>query len=170
MKWVTHQSVAVGTVVLLGLPHAMVGGTVLGAIFPDMIDHSISRMTPNPQKTFNAIHRGLSHWFGWYAVCVLFFALSAWYPRSFGGLHVNKDLLLFVGGLGIGGLFHVLLDMCTPSGVPLKPYKFKERFSLKLFSTGSPQEYLFLALILALFAALGFDDVPHALRSFQRMF
>ncbi len=169
MKWVTHQSVAVGAVVLLDAPHAMVGGTILGAILPDVIDQGISRMTPNPQKTFKAIHRGVTHWFGWYLLCALCFVLALWYPRSMGALHVDKNLVFLVGGLGFGGLFHILLDMCTPSGVPLSVFKPKQRFSFKLFSTGSPQEFLFLGLVLALYVALGFDDVSQILRTFQRI-
>ncbi len=169
MKWITHQSVPVGMALLLDWPHAALAGVAFGAILPDVIDMGISRMSPNPQKTFKAIHRGFTHWFGWYALLLLFWVLLYMYPRSMGALHLPLKQLYFLGGVAFGGMFHVLLDMCTPSGIPLLPFSQQKRFSLKLFSTGSPQEYLFLALVLALFAALGVDDFSGMLRQIQRM-
>ncbi len=175
MKWITHSTVAVGLAMTLGLPTSGLGGVALsgvalGSVLPDMIDHGISRLTPNPQKTFNAIHRGATHWFGWYVAMLIFLGLCANYPRSMGAYYMNFKLLYFVGGLGFGGLMHVLLDMCTPSGVPIFPFTKQKRVSLKLFSTGSVQEYLFLALTLGLFAALGDGDFSEVIRKVQRFF
>ncbi len=168
MKWITHQSVAVGPALILDWPSTAVAGVALGAILPDMIDMAISRMTPNPQKTFKAIHRGFTHWFGWYVALLIFWGLLYVYPRSMGALHLPLKQVYFLGGVALGGLFHILLDMCTPSGVPLFPFSQQKRFSLKLFSTGSAQEYVFLALVLALLAALGVDDFSSILRQVQR--
>ncbi len=175
MKWITHESVAVGTAMVLGLPTSGLGGVALagvalGAVLPDMVDMGVSRMTPNPEKTFKAIHRGVTHWFGWYVGMLLFVALCAEYPRSMGAYYMNLKGIYFLGGLGFGGLFHVFLDMCTPSGVPLLPFNSKKRFSFKLFSTGSVQEYVFLALVLGLLAALGDGDFSALLRQAQRIF
>ncbi len=175
MKWFTHISVAVGTATALGLPTSGLGGVALsgvafGAILPDMLDMGFSRMTPNPQRTFQAIHRGITHWFGWYVAMLIFIALCGNYPRSMGAYYMNLKLLYFVGGVGFGGLFHVLLDMCTPSGVPIFPFNKQKRVSFKLFSTGSVQEYVFLALTLALFAALGDGDFSEVIRKVQRFF
>ncbi len=175
MKWITHISVAVGTAHALGLPTSglggvALGGVALGAVLPDMIDHGISRMTPNPQRTFQAIHRGFTHWFGWYVLILAFIALCGQYPRSMGAYYMNLKMLYFVGGVGFGGLFHVFLDMWTPSGVPAFPFNKQKKVSLKLFSTGSPQEYLFLVLTLALFAALGDGDFSQIIRKTLRFF
>ncbi len=169
MKWITHKTIAVGAAVILELPPAFILTTLLGSVLPDIIDQRVSRMTPNPQKTFNAIHRGVSHWFGWYALLLSVWVLGIYYPRSMGSLHMDKTLLHCLGGLGFGGLFHIFLDMCTPSGVPLSLFSPKNRVSLKLFSTGSVQEYVFLGLVLSLFVAIGYDDFPALLRELQRM-
>ena len=63
-------------------------------------------------------------------------------PASLGSL--GRDALL---GLGFGGLSHVLLDMLTPSGVPLTPFSRQNKLSFKLCSTGSLGEYCFLACV-----------------------
>ncbi len=169
MKWITHQLVAVGTAIVLEMPPIAIAATFFGSVLPDIIDQKISRWSSNPQKTFNSIHRGLSHWFGWYALLYCFAEYAFANPRSF-GIDVGKEVLHILSGLGFGGLFHILLDMCTPSGVPLSPFKLKRRATLKLFSTGSVQEYMFLALAMFILVAWGYDDFPKIVSSVQDMF
>lgn len=154
MKWITHQTAAVGLALVWHLPPAGVLASCLGAVLPDMLDQRAARMTRNPQRTFNRIHRGATHWFGWW---LAIFLLAAWLPVP---PHVRAAVL----GLGFGGLSHVLLDMLTPGGVPLQPFSRKRRFSLRLCSTGSIGEYVFLAAMLgcfALFLGPRFEDVLH---------
>ena len=110
MKWITHQATAVAAALALHLPWEGVAAACAGAVLPDVLDQRIAGLAPTRrgrQKVFNAIHRGTTHWFGWWmAVCVAAFALS---PASLGSL--GRDALL---GLGFGGMRHVMLDMLSP--------------------------------------------------------
>lgn len=148
MKWMTHQTAAVGTALLLHLPLEGVLAACLGAVLPDMLDQQAARLSRNPQRAFNRLHRGATHWFGWWLA--LFLGASL--------LPVSPHWRAVALGLGFGGLSHVLLDMLTPSGVPLQPFSRQHKFSLKLCSTGSLGEYVFLAGMVILFAlAVGQD-------------
>lgn len=141
MKWITHQAGAIVSALVLGLPPAGVAAAWAGAIAPDVIDQRVSRLAPTRkgrQKIFNRIHRGTSHWLGWWLACL---ALAAWAPLPW----LAQDSL---AGLAFGGVSHVTLDMCTTRGVPLLPFSRRRNVSLGLFSTGSLGEWLFLALVL----------------------
>lgn len=147
MKWFTHQSIAVAAAIALHMPPVGIAAVALGAIVPDMIDHKIAGRGPNRQKIFNKIHRGVSHWFGWYVALLLCGMLLHLAPRE-------SDIVL---GLAFGALSHIALDMLTPSGVPLMPPfpflagpKGKGRISLNMCSTGSIQEYIFLVATVGL--------------------
>lgn len=181
MKWFTHQSLAAASAIALGMPVAAVGGAVAGAVLPDVIDHRVAALSPNRQRAFNQIHRGASHWFGWY-VALLLAALAApeFMPgllsglKSAGLLHgslgkVGQGVLASVmAGVAYGALSHVLLDMCTPSGVPLTPFSRKNKISLNLCSTGSLREYAFLAVSLVVLALLSGDRLRELGRVLQR--
>lgn len=141
MKWFTHQTVAVAAAIALHMPPVGIAAVAVGAILPDMIDHKIAGRGPNRQKIFNKIHRGASHWFGWYVAVLLGAMLVPLAPRE-------SDIVL---GLAFGAISHIALDMLTPSGVPLVPplpfvagLKGKGRVSLNMCSTGSVHEYIFL--------------------------
>ncbi|MBQ3060788.1 MAG: metal-dependent hydrolase [Desulfovibrio sp.] len=142
MKWITHQTAAVGAALALHLPPVGVAAACLGAVVPDMLDQRVARLAPTPsgrQRMFNRIHRGTTHWFGWWLA--LFLAALA--------LPLAPPAKALLSGLAFGGLSHVLLDMLTPQGVPWHPFSRKGRFSFKLCTTGSIGEYCFLALLLA---------------------
>lgn len=161
MKWMTHQTAAVGMALVLHLPFEGVLASCLGAVLPDMLDQRASRLSRNPQRAFNRLHRGTTHWFGWWLALFLGASLLPVPPHW-------KAVAL---GLGFGGLSHVLLDMLTPSGVPLHPFSRQNKFSLKLCSTGSAGEYVFLAGMIALFAVwVGHDfmDVLHQAERWMR--
>ncbi|MDR3357750.1 MAG: metal-dependent hydrolase [Desulfovibrio sp.] len=142
MKWITHQTAAVAAALALNLPPEGVLTACAGAVLPDMLDHRLSGLaltSRGRQRVFNRIHRGPTHWFGWWAVLLA------------GGMtaHISSASQAMLTGLGFGGLSHVLLDMCTPRGVPLRPFSRAGRLSLNLCSTGSLGEYCFLACIAA---------------------
>lgn len=138
MKWITHQTAAVGAALALHLPVAGIAAACLGAVLPDMLDQRLAGLAPTPrgrQRAFNRIHRGTTHWFGWWLALFLTAVL----------LHLPPLARAVLTGLGFGGLSHVVLDMLTPQGVPLRPFSRQGRFSLKLCATGSVGEYCFLA-------------------------
>lgn len=136
MKWVTHQSLAVAAACVLNMPLEGVLAVWAGSILPDLMEQRFTRLFGNRQKAFNRIHRGWTHWFG---VWLLFFIRDPSHP-----LPPLIGNILF--GLGMGGLSHVLLDMCTPAGVPMLPWSREKKLSLKICRTGGMGEYTFLAI------------------------
>ena len=144
MKWITHQAAAVAAALVLHLPVEGVVAACAGAVLPDVLDQRMAGLACSKkgrQRLFNAVHRGTTHWPGWWlALCglVVLFPLAALAGPG-------KNMLL---GLGFGGFSHVLLDMLTPAGVPLTPFSRRRKLSLKLCATGSLGEYCFLACVL----------------------
>lgn len=138
MKWITHQTGAILLATGLQLPWVGVAAAAAGAILPDVVDQRISGLgatRKQKQKIFNRIHRGNSHWFGWWLALALAALFAPLQP-------LVRDLM---AGLAFGSLSHVLLDMMTTRGVPLLPFTVKNKFSLHLCSTGKLSEYIFLA-------------------------
>lgn len=147
MKWVTHQTIAVGAAFMLGMPLMAIGAAWIGGIVPDVLDQKRAALSRNPQKAFNLIHRGTTHWFGWWlALWALGLALapSPWFEAQ-PIMNIAPILAYLLTGLGFGAFSHIALDACTTAGVPLTPFSRKHKFSLKLCRTGSAAEYLGLA-------------------------
>lgn len=153
MKWVTHKLVAVGAAYLMDMPLAGLGGALVGSVMPDVLDQRISGLFPNRQKVFNRIHRGATHWFGWWLALLL---AGMGYAEMHGAM---PPAWAAVAGVGFGGLAHVLLDMCTVSGVPLVPWSRKNKVSLALCKTGSAREYAFLGAAVLAFGFLARKDI-----------
>ena len=143
MKWITHQTAGVGAALALHLPLEGVVAACLGAILPDKLDQAIAKRSRNPQRTFNQIHRGTTHWFGWW-VAILLVACSHLVPP-----HWQPALL----GIGLGGISHVVLDMLTPSGC----------------STGSVGEYVFLGVMLVLLGFLLGPEMKELIRHVRQL-
>ncbi|MDD2967145.1 MAG: metal-dependent hydrolase [Desulfovibrionaceae bacterium] len=143
MRWITHQGVAVMAAIALGMPAPAVAATWAGAVLPDVMDQKIAAWAfRNKQAGFNKVHRGATHWFGlWLALWLG--ALFIGVPEDFLGMAAEVWHSM-MAGLGFGGLTHVLLDMCTPAGVPMVPWSRKNKVSLNLCKTGSWGEYAFL--------------------------
>lgn len=165
MKWFTHQTVAVAAAIALHMPPAGIAAVFAGAVLPDVIDFKLAGKGPQRQRNFNKIHRGISHWFGWYVLLLLCAMLLPLAPRE-------TDLAL---GMAFGALTHIALDMLTPSGVPLIPpvpmvgsAKGSGRISLNLCSTGSIQEYIFLVVTMAFFWLLAGDRMLQTLQKAVR--
>lgn len=154
MKWLTHQIVGAGTALLIGLPPPAVGAAWMGSIAPDVIDQKIAGLFPDKQKAFYKIHRRTTHWAGWW---LAMWGAALTVPGLADLVPGLNELPVLLTGLGLGGVMHVLLDMCTPSGVPLLPFSRTPRFSLNLCRTGSLGEYLFLAVALAVMWLIKYD-------------
>lgn len=141
MKWITHQTGAIVLGLALQLPAAGIAAASAGAILPDLADQKIAALAPGRrqrQKIFNKIHRGATHWFGWWLglfLAVLYFPLQP----------LASEI---AAGLAFGGLSHVALDMLTPHGVPLLPFARNRRVAIAMCGTGSAGEYVFLLLLL----------------------
>lgn len=141
MKWIMHQTGAILAASALAIPLPGIAAAWAGAVAPDWIDQAVCRMLGAPgkrQKIFNRIHRGTTHWLGWWlaSFCI---ALA---------LPLPAPLFALCIGFALGGVSHVILDMLTPQGVPVWPFSRKCKLSLPLCSTGKPSEYVFLAFLL----------------------
>lgn len=143
MKWITHQAGAAIGAAALGLPAAAIALSVAGAVWPDILDQRVSRLAGSSrkdrQKMFNRIHRGASHWFGWYAGLLLVISACP-LPAA------ARDCAV---GFALGAMSHVILDMLTPQGIPLLPFSRKGKLAAPLCITGHWSEYLFLAVMSA---------------------
>ncbi len=151
MKWVTHQTGALIAAMALELPLPCIAAACAGAIAPDLVDQKISGLAQGKrkrQKAFNKIHRGASHWFGWW---LAFFMAALLLPLP---AFANS----ICAGIAFGGLSHVMLDMLTPRGVPLLPVATGFRLSLRICSTGRWSEYVFLGAMIT--AAVIFMNNP----------
>ena len=142
MRWPTHQVAALGCGLLFHLPFPALVASLVGAVFPDVLDQRIAGLAlgkRGKQRLFNRIHRGTTHWFGlWLAL--LFFALARPVDLPF----------QLLAGVSLGALSHVALDMLTPQGVPVLPFSRRGRLAVPVCRTGGIGEYAFLALCVGL--------------------
>lgn len=126
MKWVNHVIIA-GSI-SVAIDPVLVPGAVLGATAPDWLEWLIS-----PIKRVK--HRGVTHYLVNWIATVLFFGLF-WDFRHLGF------------AFSLGGLFHILTDAMTISGIPVgwwsdrKFYLFGGRLK-----TGSPPEYMISGIV-----------------------
>jgi len=160
MRWMTHQVAGVGAVLMLDGPLLSLGGVIIGSTLPDVLDKTIASFSTNPQAAFNKIHRGTTHWFGWW-VLAYFLALSNVTPMP---------IRPFVFGLALGGLVHVIFDAITPMGVPLLPWSRKGRISLNLVSTGGVMEYVLLVSMCVFLYMVKGEQFLSAIRGIVRKF
>ena len=162
MRWVTHQVGALAARLWLNLPCAGLAAAWFGGILPDIMDQKLAGCFKDRQTGFNRVHRGFTHWPGlWLAG---FFATLCFLPPQMTVL--ARPLLI---GLFVGGLSHVVLDMLTVQGVPLRPFSRKNRISLKLCKTGGIGEYAFLATMLVLSWFFFSDRVVDLARSLTQI-
>jgi inner membrane protein len=126
MKWQNHVAIAAAVTVVVD--PILVPGAILGATAPDWLEWLIT-----PVRRVR--HRTVTHYLVVWAFAVGFF-LVFWDFHRIG--------LAF----SLGGLFHVLTDAMTISGIPMgwwsdrKFYLFGGRLK-----TGSPEEYMISAVV-----------------------
>lgn len=126
----------------INIGYAAISG--IGALFPDIDEpnSTIGRRIPGSFLVkFLFGHRGF--WHSLLAAALLYLILL--------GVASNAIAVLFVAGY----ISHLLLDACTPSGVPFL-YPIKRNYSLNLIKTGGIIEHAFLVVMLtALFFTTG---------------
>lgn len=160
MKWTTHQISAVGAAWAAGAGLPLLAGVFVGAILPDRLDQALASLYRDKQRGWGKVHRGPTHWFGWW----LLLGLAGLYAAP----PVPPPVMAVLAGIGMGGLSHVILDLLTPKGVPLWPFSRKGRLSLGLVKTGGFSEYLFLALVCLGLFLWKLPDLPPILQNLTR--
>ena len=152
MRWMTHQTAAVGLLLSLKFSIGAVVAGFFGSIVPDVIDQKLAKFfgfsKKGQQQVFGKVHRGFSHWFGLYLLIIIacdYLIIPQWLDE-------------IIIGFGLGGLSHVLLDMLTTKGVPILPLTKKPRLSIPICITGHISEYIFLVVMCLGFVVYSRDD------------
>jgi len=159
MKWQNHRLVSASLAFALTghiLPAACAWA---GSVFPDGVEYGTEACTGTQVK-----HRGLSHYFAIYAVCLIFFyelasgnvipnvPPAAFFPTMQGeweGIVPLVPSMLF--WLTFGCLCHIAEDFPC-GGIPF-PTPF-HRFPCRWFTIGSETEYLTAYLLTVFFPLL----------------
>jgi len=133
MRRTNHIVVGIFTANLLGLP---VFPAMFSAVLPDI---DIKWSQPFVNRGLFGSHRGITH----HAVIgVVFASISFWF-------YFHPSLVDYtIASFFVGYVSHLLADICTKSGIPY--WKNRNRFSLRLFSTGDALEYIFVWSIVIL--------------------
>ena len=135
----------------------MLGGVLLGSVLPDAVDMAIARKN---RSLFQRIHRGTTHWPGWYVLLLIGVQLGLPDERGLSrlveplfasaGQALAAQSALFgvaaVTGIALGALSHLLLDAFNPTGIPISPFGGKPRLILARIPTGTLGELGFLLL------------------------
>ncbi len=119
----------------INIGYAVISG--LGGLLPDIDEpnSTIGRRIPGSFIVkFLFGHRGF--WHSLLAAALVYLLIL--------GVTSSTFAVLFVAGY----ISHLLLDACTPSGVPFL-YPIKHNYSLNLIKTGGVIEYAFLVFLLA---------------------
>jgi inner membrane protein len=156
MKWLTHQAGALAAALALQADPGLSAGLVLGAVLPDLAEHTLSR---GNRALFFRIHRGFLHWFGLYLPLLVLVQ----------GLSLPPPTLLLLDGVLLGACSHLLLDALNPGGIPLFPFRRNPRLRLPLVATGSLGEWCILAAFLLLIGLGGYRLDPSWLHRLTRM-
>jgi inner membrane protein len=156
MKWVTHQAGALAAALAFQADPALSAGMVLGAVAPDLAEHTLSR---GNRKLFFRIHRGFFHWPGLYLPLLVLVQ----------GLSLPASSLLLLDGVLLGACSHLVLDGLNPSGIPLFPFRRNPRLGINLVATGSLGEWFFLAGLLLLIGLCGYRLDPSWLRRLENL-
>ena len=135
MTWKSHRVLTGFAVLLYSHNPFYAMAAAFGSTFPDMVEMTL----PGPAKWY---HRKLSHWFVPYLAALLVLTqVAPWLGSS------HRTFSLIVWFL-VGCLAHIAEDaVCgkVPVLDPNKPVYVCPR----LFYAGSPKEYVFVAMVLA---------------------
>jgi len=133
MRWPNH--VLIAGAVTVTIDPALAPGAILGATAPDWLEWLIYPIR-------KVKHRGVTHYLVVWLALVVFF----WLGPDFRHLGLAFSL---------GGLWHILTDAMTISGVPVGPWSDRKMylFGGKL-KTGSPTEYIIAAVVVLICAMI----------------
>jgi membrane-bound metal-dependent hydrolase YbcI (DUF457 family) len=137
MTWKSHTAVTAAIVYTATGNPVLTAAATAGSVLPDRIEFILPWLK----------HRGNSHTLILWALLTLNLAAVA-------SLHQNP-VWIPLAGLALGGLLHVLEDMCSVTGVPLWPLipgLPKAQVRVPIYKTGTISEFLTTAIILVICA------------------
>lgn len=135
----TLAAAAVGGYIAIAVPHAALLGfvTVLAGRIPDTIE-GVTGFGPGGERRSLLPHRTLSHspW-AWLGLLILGLLLPR-VPSPIGPLAIGQ----IIAGIGVGAVLHLVLDLFSPTGIPLGN-PFGTRTSFGPYLSGGRHPYLY---------------------------
>jgi len=135
MTWKNHKLVSIAIAYAIGLPLEGIIAVAIGSIIPDFIEF-----------VFKIKHRGISHFWGIYALVFLFATYHAFQQPIIAGLIIKWTSL--------GCLLHLFEDAMSKAGIPMFPGTFKRIKLGQLYITKQPSEIIVALSILAICVAI----------------
>lgn len=141
LKWMSHKMLTFTLVLVVTDNPIHAACTLPGAVFPDWIEGKPPAGSGYWQ--WRSRHRGLSHWFVPYAVCMA----AAYAARHEGVVFFDLPYLYeaFIYML-LGALLHIAEDAICGKVPVFSPQR---RYGIRLFTVGSIMEYLFVIIAVA---------------------
>lgn len=126
-------------------------GSVLGSLLPD-IDHKSSYIGKRAKSVSKAINKLAGHRKLFHAplIYLLLYSISI-------GLLADKLSILFINGLFLGIMSHLILDSLTIGGLPWFYPLSKKKVSLAKIKTNSQLESSFCSILICLNVAMLLD-------------
>jgi inner membrane protein len=144
MKWLNHEIVTGAFVYgFTGGDLASTLAAMAGGLFPDMLEGRPPEDEKKLRK-WQALHRGVSHWFLPYAMVAAIVIVPSVFHLSKG---TPRYVLSLLGYCALGCLFHIAEDVLCGRVPSLDPCT---RIGVRFFTVGSPREYLFSFSLAAL--------------------
>jgi len=125
MTWKNHKLVSIAITYAIGLPLEGIVVVAIGSIIPDFIEF-----------VFKMKHRGMSHFWGIYALIFLFATYHVFQQPIVG---------LIIKWTSFGCLLHLFEDSMSKAGIPTFPGSLRKIKLGELYITKQPSEF-FLAL------------------------
>ena len=130
MTWKSHKLVSAAIAYAIGLPLEGIIAVTIGSITPDFIEF-----------VFKIKHRGVSHFWGIYALVFLFATYHALQQPIAG---------LIIKWTSLGCLLHIFEDAMSKAGIPMFPGTFKRIKLGQLYKTKYPSEAIVVLAIIVL--------------------
>jgi membrane-bound metal-dependent hydrolase YbcI (DUF457 family) len=150
MTWKSHTAVTAAVTYAVTLDPTFAAAASVGAVLPDRIEFILPWLK----------HRGNSHALALWIVLITIIALAYIFSDQVGaGAEELGQTTYYLFAVAIGGLLHILEDMCSVSGIPLLPTFLtpKEKpptLKVPLYKTGHISEYVVAGILLCICAGI----------------
>jgi membrane-bound metal-dependent hydrolase YbcI (DUF457 family) len=150
MTWKSHTAVTAAITYAVTLDPIFAAAASVGAVLPDRIEFILPWLK----------HRGNSHALALWIVLITILALANGLSGQIGaGAQEVYQMTYYLFAVAIGGLLHILEDMCSVSGIPLlptflTPTQKPPTLKVPLYKTGHLSEYIVAGVILLVSAGV----------------
>lgn len=150
MTWKSHTAVTAAATYALTLDPIFAAAASIGAVLPDRIEFILPWLK----------HRGNSHALALWIVLIALIALANGLSSQLevGAKDLNQ-ITYYVFAVAVGGIFHILEDMCSVSGIPLLPTfltpgQKPPTIKVPLYKTGNISEYAVAGVLISISAGV----------------